>query len=138
MHKSTKLGLVMGAVLATSLLAVGCSGKSAGAKTTDSNAFEVATVRWADWGEAYHTGFPDAAAKEAGIDLKWRTILNSDWADKKAVTLAGGDLPDAFLCLKFVSAKQKFFQTKDSLFHLNHILMNICQTSKKSSKRTVQ
>ena len=61
------------------------------------NEFEVATVRWADWGEAYHTGFPDKAAAESGIDISWRTILNSDWADKKAVLLAGGDLPDAFL-----------------------------------------
>lgn len=98
MQKSKKLGLVIGAVLASSILAVSCGGKkSAGSKGKDANSFEVATVRWADWGEAYHTGFPDAAAKEAGIDLKWRTILNSDWADKKAVTLAGGDLPDAFL-----------------------------------------
>lgn len=59
--------------------------------------YEVATVRWADWGEFYHEGFPDQAAKEAGISVTWDTILNSDWADKKAVLLAGGDLPDAFL-----------------------------------------
>ena len=61
------------------------------------NAYEVATVRWADWGEDYHLGFPDKAAEEAGISLTWDTILNSDWADKKAVLLAGGDLPDAFM-----------------------------------------
>lgn len=59
--------------------------------------YEVATVRWADWGEDYHTGFPDQAAAEAGITVTWDTILNSDWADKKAVLLAGGDLPDAFM-----------------------------------------
>ena len=61
------------------------------------NSYEVATVRWADWGEDYHTGFPDAAAKETGIQINWDTILNADWADRKAVLLAGGDLPDAFM-----------------------------------------
>lgn len=59
--------------------------------------FDVATVRWADWGEDYHEGFPDAAAAEAGIEVNWQTILNADWADKRAVLLAGGDLPDAFM-----------------------------------------
>ena len=91
------LHAALGAALAVgTLLATSCGGKEPASAKAD-NAFEVATVRWADWGEAYHTGFPDAAAKEAGIDLIWRTILNSDWADKKAVLLAGGDLPDAFL-----------------------------------------
>lgn len=59
--------------------------------------YEVATVRWADWGEDYHTGFPDAAAKETGIQINWDTILNADWADKKSVLLASGELPDAFM-----------------------------------------
>lgn len=59
--------------------------------------YEVATVRWSDWGEAYHTGFPDEAAAETGIEITWNTILNADWADRKAVLLAGGDLPDAFM-----------------------------------------
>lgn len=61
------------------------------------NTFEVATVRWSDWGEDYHLGFPDAAAEEAGVQINWNTILNSDWGDRKAVLLAGGDLPDAFM-----------------------------------------
>ena len=65
--------------------------------STDGADYEVATVRWADWGEDYHTGFPDEAAKEAGITIKWDTILNSDWGDKKAVLMAGGNLPDAFM-----------------------------------------
>ena len=65
--------------------------------STDGADYEVATVRWADWGEDYHTGFPDEAAKEAGITIKWDTILNSDWGDKKAVLMAGGNLPDAFV-----------------------------------------
>ena len=79
---------------AGTLLAFGCNEKKA---VKADNEFEVATVRWADWGEAYHEGFPDKAAAESGINVKWRTILNSDWSDKKAVLLAGGDLPDAFL-----------------------------------------
>ena len=57
----------------------------------------MATVRWADWGEMYHTGFPDEAAKETGIEIEWNTILFSDWGNRKAVLLAGSDLPDAFM-----------------------------------------
>jgi putative aldouronate transport system substrate-binding protein len=113
MHK--KYGLFAGA-MALSLTLTACGG-GASTQTTEVNdgetpvaasageaddkaaegGYRVATVRWADWGEDYHTGFPDEAAKEAGISLSWDTILNSDWADKKAVLLAGGDLPDAFL-----------------------------------------
>ena len=73
------------------------SSASADSADASGSSYEVATVRWADWGEDYHTGFPDAAASEAGISVTWDTILNSDWADKKAVLLAGGDLPDAFM-----------------------------------------
>lgn len=69
----------------------------AATSSTTGGTFEVATVRWADWGEEYHTGFPDAAAGEMGINIQWNTILNADWSDKKAVMLAGGDLPDAFM-----------------------------------------
>lgn len=61
------------------------------------NTFEIATVRWSDWGEAYHTGFPDQTAAEMGLTINWKTILNADWGDRKAVMLAGGDLPDAFM-----------------------------------------
>lgn len=65
---------------------------------SDQTTFTVATVRWADWGEAYHTGFPDQAAAEAGITVEWDTILNSDWGDRKAVTLTNANqLPDAFM-----------------------------------------
>ena len=66
-------------------------------KSSDAKAFDVATVRWADWGEAYHEGFVDSAAEDVGITINWDTILNSDWGDTKAVLMAGGDLPDAFL-----------------------------------------
>jgi putative aldouronate transport system substrate-binding protein len=109
-----KFGLLAGALaMAVSLTACGSAPAtetttvSDGATPTASTAtagaanaadsYKVATVRWADWGEDYHTGFPDKAAQEAGIGLTWDTILNSDWADKKAVLLAGGDLPDAFM-----------------------------------------
>ncbi|MBO5146309.1 MAG: extracellular solute-binding protein [Lachnospiraceae bacterium] len=70
---------------------------SADNNTAGGGSYEVATVRWADWGEDYHIGFPDEAAKETGININWDTILNADWADRKAVLLAGGDLPDAFM-----------------------------------------
>lgn len=95
----------MAALLATSL--VGCGNKAntedtkakteAASDSSEGGSFKVATVRWADWGENYHEGFVDGAAKEAGITVEWDTILNADWADKKAVLMAGGDLPDAFL-----------------------------------------
>ena len=65
---------------------------------SDQTAFKVATVRWADWGELYHTGVPDQAAAETGISIEWQTILNADWGDRKAVTLTNASqLPDAFL-----------------------------------------
>ena len=109
-----KFSLAAG-VMALTLALVGCGSAATGTAattvgdsatpeaaaptSTDAGAsgYEVATVRWADWGEDYHTGFPDQAAAEAGISITWDTILNSDWADKKAVLLAGGDLPDAFM-----------------------------------------
>lgn len=93
--KLTTRMIIASLLAGASLLATGCNEKKASAR--GENEFEVATVRWADWGEAYHTGFPDQAAKEAGIDIKWKTILNSDWGDRRAVMLAGGDLPDAFM-----------------------------------------
>ncbi|MBO5146316.1 MAG: extracellular solute-binding protein [Lachnospiraceae bacterium] len=66
-------------------------------KSTADENYEVATVRWADWGEDYHTGFPDAAAAEMGISITWNTIQNADWGDRKSVLLADGELPDAFM-----------------------------------------
>lgn len=71
--------------------------KEAPATSSEGGSFKVATVRWADWGEEYHKGFVDNAAAETGISIKWDTILNSDWGDKKAVLMASNDLPDAFL-----------------------------------------
>ena len=48
-------------------------------------------------GEDYHKGFLTDSAKESGIDVKWDTLVAADWADKKSVLVASGDLPDAFL-----------------------------------------
>ncbi len=118
-----KYNLAVAAAMAAMMALTGCSGSAGEAQTqddaastdqqkegaevagakqenseaADGEAYEVASVRWADWGEFYHTGFPDEAAAETGISITWDTILNSDWADKKAVLLAGGDLPDAFM-----------------------------------------
>jgi putative aldouronate transport system substrate-binding protein len=119
MFKKAVSALVMAAMLTT---LVGCGGKTASTDqtsttasteaststdtaastdaettSTDGGTFKVATVRWADWGENYHQGFVDDAAKEVGISIGWDTILNSDWGDKKAVIMASDDLPDAFL-----------------------------------------
>ena len=99
---------IMAVLLSTAMsfgVLSGC-GSSASARGTENassepkdadNAFEVATVRWSDWGEDYHTGFPDKSAAESGVQIKWNTIINSDWTDKKSVMMAGNDLPDAFL-----------------------------------------
>ena len=95
-----KSSIALSGILAASMLFTGCGGNSESKEATGGSAedgYTVATVRWADWGEDYHTGFPDQAAEEAGIDITWNTILNSDWGDKKAVLLAGGNLPDAFM-----------------------------------------
>lgn len=115
MFKKTVSVMIMAAMLVVSLAGCGAKGgnnttpsstgnenQNTGTNTADNNkteseSFEVATVRWADWGEDYHKGFVDTAAENVGIEVAWDTILNSDWGDKKAVLLAGGDLPDAFL-----------------------------------------
>lgn len=94
------LGIITLTVMLTTTLS-GCGGASkTSSKVTSSdgkNTFEIATVRWSDWGEDYHKGFIDDSAKELGLSIKWDTILNADWGDKKSVLMAGGDLPDAFL-----------------------------------------
>ena len=70
-----KFNLVAGALALTTML-VGCGQAAETATTSDSTtgtaavaeqgagadaaSYEVATVRWADWGEDYHTGFPES------------------------------------------------------------------------------
>lgn len=62
-----------------------------------STSFSITTVRWSDWGEDFLKGFVETTEQEAGIDVIWDIVLNADWADKKAVIMASGELPDAFL-----------------------------------------
>lgn len=59
--------------------------------------FSLATVRWSDWGEDFTEGFLEETEEEAGVNINWDIYLNSDWGDQKAVLMAGGELPDAFL-----------------------------------------
>ena len=95
-----KLSIAIGGFLTASMMLTACGGTTSSTEPTSGSAeddYKVATVRWADWGEDYHKGFPDQAAAESGINITWNTILNSDWGDKKAVLLAGGNLPDAFV-----------------------------------------
>lgn len=63
----------------------------------DVSEYEIATVRWSDWGTDYQNGFVTDSQAEFGINVTWDTYVNSDWADQKAVIMASGDLPDAFL-----------------------------------------
>ena len=89
MKKKQLLTLFLTALLTGGMLA-GCGSQNAaeqsstGGSTSASSTptFKIATVRWADWGEKYHEGFPDQSAKEDGIQIDWETILNSDWVDK--------------------------------------------------------
>jgi putative aldouronate transport system substrate-binding protein len=97
--KKRKFAFAAGAatVLAAVILLAGCSSSNSGSGSKGSDKqFEVATVRWSDWGKDYQK-FPNKLAKDAGISIKWDTYLNADWTDKKATIIAGGDLPDAFL-----------------------------------------
>lgn len=63
---------------------------------TSQDTFEIVTVRWSDWGEDFLEGFVEETEQEKNINIEWDIVLNSDWQDKKAVIMAGGDLPDAF------------------------------------------
>lgn len=102
MQKKKVVAMVLAAACAVTAM-TGCGSTKGGASGSASksgekqDSFKVATVRWADWGEDYHKGFPDESAKKMGITINWDTILNSDWTDQKAVMMAGSDLPDAFM-----------------------------------------
>ena len=97
--KNQKMVVAAGAasMLAALALLSACGNSSSSKEGNSSNKdFTVATVRWADWGNDY-TKFPNQLAKEAGINVKWDTYLNTDWGDKKSTLMAGGNLPDAFM-----------------------------------------
>ena len=75
------------------------AGGSAEKQVEDDNTYHIAVVRWTN---AWGTDFTEAAvlnemAEKAGINIVWDVYYNSDWAEQKALLLASGDLPDAFL-----------------------------------------
>lgn len=91
-----RLNTALSLTLAASLMAA-CGNESSESKAADDGAYKIATVRWSDWGDDFLKGFVEESEKEAGIDIKWDVYQNSEWGDKKALLMAGGDLPDAFL-----------------------------------------
>lgn len=86
-------------ILLCSIFLMGCQSESKKnlEESKNDNDFTIATVRWSDWGTDFLEGFVTDSQKEAGIEVNWDIYLSSDWPDKKAIKLAGGDLPDAFL-----------------------------------------
>lgn len=98
--KKTSVNRLVAASLVTALslgLAACQSNKKGDTASQKENHFTVATVRWQDWGKDFLKGFVAEAEKKAKVDVDWKIYLNSDWADQKAVLMAGGKLPDAFL-----------------------------------------
>lgn len=89
--------LFLGTVTLAGLTACANSNNANKDDKSGEDSYKITTVRWSDWGEDYHKGFLTDSAKEAGIDVKWDTLVAADWADKKSVLVASGDLPDAFL-----------------------------------------
>lgn len=61
------------------------------------NNYNIATVRWSDWGTDFLNGFVTDSMDEFGISVDWDVYVNADWSEQKAVIMASGDLPDAFL-----------------------------------------
>lgn len=88
--------LFLGTVTLAGLTACANSNNANKDDKSGEDSYKITTVRWSDWGEDYHKGFLTDSAKEAGIDVKWDTLVAADWADKKSVLVASGDLPDAF------------------------------------------
>ena len=89
--------LFLGTVTLAGLTACANSNNANKDDKSGEDSYKITTVRWSDWGEDYHKGFLTDSAKESGIDVKWDTLVAADWADKKSVLVASGDLPDAFL-----------------------------------------
>ena len=101
MKKTLKVSV---AVLLSSLILVGCSGKTENESKAESeatvqtdNAYTIGTVRWADWGTDFLEGFVNDSIAKHELDVTWDIYLNSDWAEKKAVMLASDELPDMFM-----------------------------------------
>ncbi|MDR0297512.1 MAG: extracellular solute-binding protein [Streptococcaceae bacterium] len=97
-HKKIYFAAGAATLLISAFLLAGCSSNSSSnnADNTANKNFEVATVRWSDWGTTFQN-YPNELAKNAGITIKWDTYLNANWPDKSATVLASGKLPDAFI-----------------------------------------
>ncbi|WP_078381871.1 type 2 periplasmic-binding domain-containing protein [Sutcliffiella halmapala] len=90
-----KMKSLLSVTLAASII-VGCSNNSSNSTSKEDGTYKIATVRWADWGDDFLKGFVEETEKEAEISIDWDIYLNSEWADKKSILMAGGELPDAF------------------------------------------
>ncbi|MBY4985481.1 extracellular solute-binding protein [Streptococcus suis] len=97
MKKRIFKSMLLSGLVLSALTACGTSESSSSTTSDESNEFTITTVRWSDWGDDFTKGFLEEAEKNAGIDVDWDVYVAADWTDKKAVLLAGGDLPDAFL-----------------------------------------
>lgn len=90
--------ITFGAIMA---LTAGCgesaTSESESVSSEENDDYTIATVRWSDWGDDFLKGFVEQTEEDAGVDITWDVYVDSEWGDKKAVLMAGGDLPDAFL-----------------------------------------
>ena len=77
--------LFLGTVTLAGLTACANSNNANTDDKSGEDSYKITTVRWSDWGEDYHKGFLTDSAKEAGIDVKWDTLVAADWSDKKSV-----------------------------------------------------
>ena len=76
-------------------LLVACSSAKEKTSKKEGDSYTIVNTRpWA--GEGYKKGFVENSIKDSKIKINWDTYLYSDWGDKKAVVLSGGELPDAF------------------------------------------
>lgn len=106
--------------------------------SSDKPTFRVMTVRWSDWGDAFLKGFIESTEEEAGIDVNWDIVLNSDWGDKKAVIMASGELPDAFwgsICFDDagISANKGYFISLDEYIN-EDVMPNLTKAMEEDPK----
>ncbi|MGT2753881.1 extracellular solute-binding protein [Streptococcus ovis] len=97
MKKRIIRSLLLSTVLLSALTACGTGGSKENSSSKKDGDYTITTVRWSDWGDAFTKGYLEEAEKNSGIEIDWDVHVAADWTDKKAVLLAGGDLPDAFL-----------------------------------------
>jgi putative aldouronate transport system substrate-binding protein len=58
----------------------------------------VLTMRWGDMGDTFTNNqwLKDTEAK-LGVKINWQVVSSNDWAEKRGILLAGGQLPDIFI-----------------------------------------